>query len=167
MKKNACARARKRLRRKVTHARAHRVPLIRSRRPVFAAVLLRMNMSNMLKKNMSLCMMKKQSLCTLSCTPVSWRALRARASAVRVRENWRCEKACHTHHEKHVGAVDAMQQEQQRDAPVEQSALRAKNAALVEVVDGGAGAVRGFARLGLTAETRSHGTAPCRPRRHR
>ena len=53
---------------------------------MFATVLLRLNMSNMLKKNMSLGMMKKQSLCTLPCTPVSWRALRACASAVRVRE---------------------------------------------------------------------------------
>ena len=126
----------------------------------------RLKMSNMLKSSLSLCMLKKLSLCALLGEPVSRRRLCARASAVRVRRNWRREWVSHTHHEKHVGAVDAMQQEQQRDATVEQSVLRAENAALVEVVDGGAGAVRDFARLGLTAETRSHGTAPCRPRRH-
>ena len=61
-------------------------------------------MSNMLKKIMRLSMMKKLSLCALPCTPVSWRALRACASAVRVREKWRRKKGQHTHHEKHVCA---------------------------------------------------------------
>ena len=51
-----------------------------------SALLPRLMMSNMLKKIMRLGMMKKLSLCALPCTPVSWRALRACASAVRVRE---------------------------------------------------------------------------------
>ena len=141
--------------------------VVRVQHLVRFVALPRLIMSNMLKKIMSLSMVKKLNLCALPCTPVGWRVLRACASAGRVPEKWRCKKVWRTHHEKHVGAVDAMQQEQQRDAPVKQSALRAKNVALVEVVDGGAGAVRGFARLGLMAETRSRGTAPCRPRRHR
>ena len=115
---------------------------------------------------MSLCMLKELSLCALLSAPVSWRGLCACAGVICARGNWRCERACHTHHEKHVDAVDAVQHEQQRDAPVGQFVLREKIAALFEVVDGGAGAVCGFARLGLTAETRSLSTAPCRPRRH-
>ena len=79
----------------------------------------------------------------------------------------RCGQAGHTQHKKHACAVVALQHVQYLAAPVELLAPRGKNAALVEVVDGGTGAVRGFARLGLTAETRSRGTALCRPRRHR
>ena len=104
MKKNVCARAHGQHCRKEMHARAHRVPLIRSRRPMFATVLPRAMMSNMLQKIMRLSMMKKRSLCALSCTPVSWRGLLACASTIRVREKWRCKKAPHTHHEKHVCA---------------------------------------------------------------
>ena len=69
-----------------SHARAHRVHSVRARRPVVSVLLPRLMMSNMLKKIMRLSMMKKLSLCALPCTPVSWRALRACASAVRVRE---------------------------------------------------------------------------------
>ena len=82
-RKRKPAHARRKLRRVASNERAHRVLRIRSRRPMIATVLPRLNMFNMLKKNMSFSMMKTQGLCTLPCTPVSWRALCARASVVR------------------------------------------------------------------------------------
>ena len=69
---------------------------------MFATVLPRFMMSNMLKKIMSLSMVKKRSLRVLTRAPVSWRVLRACVSAVRVREKWRRKKGQHTHHENHV-----------------------------------------------------------------
>ena len=104
-------------------------------------------MSNMLKKNMSLSMMKKQSLCTLPCTPVSWRALRACASVVRVRENWRCEKVRHTHLEKHVCAHVVQLVEHDRSEHAGDHVVAAEAVSNITPVDGGPGACRGFARV--------------------
>ena len=102
-------------------------------------------MSNMLKKSMGLCMMEKPSLCVLPYTPVSSRALRACASVVRVRENWRREKVRHTHHEKHVGAVAAQQVVQLRSEHQQKLVLVEKIAVRDEVVDRGHVGGRGIA----------------------
>ena len=67
-----------------------------------------------------------------------------------MRENWRCEKACHTHHEKCVGADARAQQLVQLRNEHQQQLVRVAKIVLRDaVVDGGHVGGRGIARLDL------------------
>ena len=66
-----------------------------------------------------------------------------------MRENWRCGKVCHTHHEKHVGADAAQQLVQLRSEDQKQLVRAAKVAARDVLVDGAHVGGRGFARIDL------------------